>query len=159
MTLKKNKQADFGKQIAALPLQWDKKGRLRVLMVTSRDSGRWIMPKGWRMDGHKPWTAAQIEALEEAGAEGFIGSDAIGHYWYNKKLDDGSHMRCRVTVYPMIVEKLRKTWKERHQRKRRWFAPKQAAKRVAESDLADLLKDLTKKPHKIPAIRELLESA
>lgn len=53
-------------QIAALPVHWDKNGKLRVLMVTSRDRGRWVMPKGWQMDGKKPWRAAEIEALEEA---------------------------------------------------------------------------------------------
>ena len=55
-------------QIAALPIMRDKSGRLRVLMVTSRETKRWVMPKGWTMDGKKPWAAAEIEALEEAGA-------------------------------------------------------------------------------------------
>ncbi len=57
------------KQIAALPFHWDKNGKLRVLMVTSRDRGRWVMPKGWTIDGKKPWQAAKLEALEEAGVE------------------------------------------------------------------------------------------
>ena len=54
---------DIGEQIGALPMHWDKKGNLQVLMVTSRDTGRWVMPKGWLMDGKKPWAAAEIEAL------------------------------------------------------------------------------------------------
>lgn len=150
---------DFAKQIAALPLRWDNKDRLWVLMVTSRESRRWVMPKGWRMEGHKPWAAAEIEALEEAGAVGSIGSEAIGYYWYDKKLDDGDRIRTRVTVYPMIVEKLKKRWKERDERKRRWFSPKEAAKRVDEPDLALMLTDLVKKPKKIPAVRELLQNS
>lgn len=152
----KDSSGKFARQIAALPLQWDKKDRLRVLMVTSRESRRWVMPKGWRMEGHKPWAAAEIEALEEAGAVGSIGSEAIGQYWYDKKLDDGSRVRTRVTVYPMIVEKLKKRWKERNERKRRWFSPKTAAKKVDEPDLAELLKSLAKKPRKDPAIKSLL---
>lgn len=150
---------ELGRQIAALPMHWDKKGRLSVLMVTSRDTGRWVMPKGWRMDGKKPWVAAGIEALEEAGAEGYIGSEMIGTYDYDKILGDGVALRCRVNVYPMIVDRLRKRWKERHERKRRWFSPKAAAQRVDEPELAALLQCLTKKPQKIPAVKKLLKHA
>ncbi|WP_193789516.1 NUDIX hydrolase [Salipiger sp. CCB-MM3] len=145
-----------GEQIAALPLQWDKKGNLRILMVTSRDSGRWVMPKGWEMDGKKPWAAAEIEALEEAGAKGFVGKDLIGHYHYPKRLDCGASLRCRVRVYPMIVETLKRDWKERKQRKRKWFSPKAAAKRVDEPELADLLLTLCRAPRKHPVIAPLL---
>jgi 8-oxo-dGTP pyrophosphatase MutT (NUDIX family) len=61
-----------GTQIAALPIRQDAKGNISILMVTSRATKRWIIPKGWIMDNKKPWHAAEIEALEEAGAEGFI---------------------------------------------------------------------------------------
>ncbi len=151
--------ADTARQIAALPIMWDKSGRVRVLMVTSRDSGRWVMPKGWPMDGKKPWRAAEIEALEEAGAIGSIGSEAIGTYDYHKRLQGGRLLPCRVTVYPMIVEKLKRDWKERHQRRRRWFSPKKAAKLVEEPELGDLLDRLRDKPKKDPAIRKLLKAS
>ncbi|WGW05274.1 NUDIX hydrolase [Tropicibacter oceani] len=148
-----------GEQIAALPMRWDDDGNLKVLMVTSRDTGRWVMPKGWEMDGKKPWAAAEIEALEEAGAKGFISHDCIGSYSYKKKLGQKHWILCEVRVYPMIVEKLKRNWKERHQRKRKWFTPKAAAKRVKESELADLLMTLASKPKKEPIIRELLKKA
>jgi 8-oxo-dGTP pyrophosphatase MutT (NUDIX family) len=131
-------------QTAALPIARDRKGRLTVLMVTSRDTGRWIVPKGWLMDDAKPWQAAEIEALEEAGAKGFVGREGIGEYTYEKRLDDGSVLRCRVCVYPMRVEKLKRTWKERGERKRRWFSPEAAARRVHEPELAALLRRLEK---------------
>ncbi|MFZ7091629.1 NUDIX hydrolase [Primorskyibacter sp. 2E233] len=146
-------------QIAALPMRWDENGELQVLMVTSRDTGRWVMPKGWEMDGKKPWAAAEIEALEEAGAKGYISHEVIGTYTYRKKLDKKHIVPCEVRVYPMIVEKLKRTWKERHERTRRWFSPKSAAKRVKEPELADLLMSLSKKPKKEPIIRELLKKA
>ena len=82
-------KARIARQIAALPVHWDRKGRLRVLMVTSRDTGRWVMPKGWLMDGKKPWRAAKIEALEEAGAVGFVSDKALGRYHYEKRLTGG----------------------------------------------------------------------
>ena len=148
---------EMGEQIAALPMRRDAKDEVKVLMVTSRDTGRWVMPKGWQMDGKKPWAAAEIEALEEAGAKGHIGSDMIGTYRYPKILDDGRIVPCLVEVYPMFVEKLLRDWKERKERKRKWFTPKAAAKRVDEQDLADLLMRLHKNPQKEPAIRKLIE--
>ena len=148
-----------GEQIAALPLRILKNGNVEVLMVTSRDTGRWVMPKGWEMDGKKPWRAAEIEALEEAGAVGYVSHEAIGSYRYPKILDDGRIMPCSVRVYPMIVEKLKRRWKEKGQRKRHWFSPKDAAKRVAEEDLAALLMTLHKKPLNEKPVRELLKAS
>lgn len=128
-------------------------------MVTSRDSGRWIMPKGWEMDGKKPWRAAEIEALEEAGAVGSISREVIGTYRYNKVLKDGTKLPVVVRVYPMLVEKLKRNWKERDERKRRWFSAKAAAKRVSEPELAALLNSLRQKPKKQPVIRALLNAS
>ncbi|MFZ5964794.1 NUDIX hydrolase [Thalassococcus sp. BH17M4-6] len=140
-------------------MRWDKSGNLKVLLITSRDTGRWVMPKGWTMNGFKPWAAAEIEALEEAGAKGYISKDRIGVYRYPKILDDGRIIPCRVRVYPMIVERLKKNWKERDERRRRWFSPKAAAALVNEPDLADLLKTLSKNPKKQPVIQSLLKAS
>lgn len=150
---------DVGNQIAALPIRWDSRQDVKILMVTSRDTGRWVMPKGWTMDGEKPWDAAAIEALEEAGATGHIGSDEIGTYRYPKVMEDGAVVPCVVRVYPLFVGKLLRTWKEQGQRKRKWFSPKAAAKRVAEPDLAALLMTLQDRPQKQPAIRALLKAS
>ncbi len=147
-----NENAD---QIAALPLRWDKADRLRVLMVTSRDRGRWVIPKGWLMDGKKPWHAAEIEALEEAGAVGSISKRPIGHFHYDKRYEGKSSVRCRVTLYPMIVEKLKRRWKEVNERKRHWFSPAKAAKLVEEKELARLLKDLAGNSKSLAVIEDL----
>lgn len=149
---------ETGKQIAALPLRTNRTGRLQVLMVTSRDTGRWVLPKGWAMCGKTPWAAAGIEAMEEAGAEGRIATDPIGDYYYDKVLDDGSRVLCRVRVYPMLVEALRRTWKEKSERERRWFALKTAAERVYETELKRLLLDLEAMPS-IPALFKDLRKA
>ena len=151
--------ANTAQQIAALPIRWTKSGKFQVLMVTSRDTGRWIMPKGWTMNGKKPWAAAEIEALEEAGALGYISHEVIGRYTYKKKLGAGSSVTCSVDVYPMMVERLKSNWKERAERKRKWFSAKGAAKRVSEPALAELLKSLEKKPAKQPVIREFLKAS
>ena len=146
---------DDAKQIAALPVCWDAKGKLRVLMVTSRDTGRWVMPKGWEIDGKKPWHAAEIEALEEAGAKGFISHQPIGTYAYLKRLDDGTKVRCKVTLYAMFVEKLKRRWKERDERKRHWFSLKKAAKLVNERELSEILIKISKDPEQLTIVQEL----
>lgn len=149
---------DLAEQIAALPLHWDAKGKPYVLMVTSRDTGRWVMPKGWLMDGKKPWHAAEIEALEEAGAVGFISPKSIGVYHYTKRLRGGKRVRCRVTVYPMLTEKLKRRWKERKQRKRHWFSLKKAARLVNEKELSALLTSLANNPEMLDHMDEQRKS-
>ena len=146
-------------QIAALPMRWDKAGKLRVLMVTSRDTGRWVIPKGWLIDGKKPWRAAEIEAQEEAGAVGTISDRAIGQFFYDKRYAGKSSVRCRVTLYPLVVEKLKRRWKEEGERTRHWFSPAKAAKLVEEKDLSQLLKNLTDNQEVKSVVKKLRKAA
>ena len=113
------------------------------------------MPKGWEIDGKKPWHAAEIEALEEAGAKGFISHQPIGTYAYLKRLDDGTKVRCKVTLYAMFVEKLKRRWKERDERKRHWFSLKKAAKLVNERELSEILIKISKDPEQLTIVQEL----
>jgi 8-oxo-dGTP pyrophosphatase MutT (NUDIX family) len=142
-------------QVAALPLRWDEQGRLRVLMVTSRDTGRWVMPKGWTMEGKKPWRAAEIEALEEAGVTGHVSRVPIGQYRYDKVMEGSESLRCRVTLFPLMVQSVKRRWKERHERQRRWFSVKGAARAVDEPDLVEILSELERKPRKHPVVGSL----
>ncbi|MEN9850080.1 MAG: hypothetical protein RL128_243, partial [Pseudomonadota bacterium] len=48
------------------------RGKVEVLLITSRDTGRWVIPKGWPIDGLAPAQTAAREAWEEAGVEGDI---------------------------------------------------------------------------------------
>lgn len=146
-------------QIAALPLRWNAQDEVEVLMITSRDTGRWIVPKGWTMKDVKPWAAAAIEALEEAGAKGHIAREVFGTYVYDKILGDGTAQPCRVRVYPMIVEKLKDDWKEKDQRTRQWFSLAEAATLVDEPELSDMLSRLISKPNKTPVVGPMLRRA
>ncbi|WP_306141753.1 NUDIX hydrolase [Roseibium sp. MMSF_3412] len=128
-------------QTAALPLRWNS-GKPRVLLITSRETRRWVIPKGWLMKGKTPWETARIEACEEAGALGKIRAKPIGSYHYVKLLPRGESCRCKVLVFPLVVEKLKKNWKERDQRSRQWFPAKKAAKLVSEPELSTLLLNL-----------------
>ncbi|MGB3556858.1 MAG: NUDIX hydrolase [Jannaschia sp.] len=149
---------DTREQIAALPLRW-KAGSVQVLMVTSRDTGRWVVPKGWTMKDVKPWAAAAIEALEEAGVKGHIAREVFGTYTYEKGLDDGGFVPCHVRVYPMVVEQLKSDWKEKSERTRRWFDAGKAADLVDEPELAELLRLLVDKPKKVRVAGPMLRRA
>lgn len=125
-------------QVGALCWRIEKK-KLQVLLVTSRDTARWVIPKGWPMKGKSGAEAAQIEAWEEAGAEGKIKEACIGLYAYNKSLGPGEDVSCVVSIYPMKVTSLSDKFPEANERKRRWFTAKKAAIRVDEPELREIL--------------------
>ncbi|OOY14621.1 NUDIX hydrolase [Thioclava sp. DLFJ4-1] len=128
-------------QVGALCLRI-RDGKTQVLLITSRDTGRWVIPKGWPMRGRSLSGAAKQEAWEEAGAVGKIDKEPAGAFRYDKILDSGLATPTDVVVFPMRVETLMKSFPEEHQRKRKWFAPKQASKLVAEEGLQKLLRKL-----------------
>lgn len=126
-------------QVGALP--WRRRdGVLEVLLVTSRETRRWVSPKGWPMPYKSDAEAAATEAWEEAGVKGLVGPAPIGGYSYAKKMKDGSVRPCRVKVYPLEVTTDRDDWPEAAERERRWLSPQEAASLVAEPELADLLR-------------------
>jgi 8-oxo-dGTP pyrophosphatase MutT (NUDIX family) len=125
-------------QYAALPYRLS--GGLMVLLQTSRETGRWVLPKGWPMKRKSPHSAAKREALEEAGVVGPIAKQSIGAFHYPKRLADGVTVTCEVHVYPLAVESQRKRWRERDERTQRWFTPEEAAEVVQEPELAALLR-------------------
>ena len=126
-------------QVAALPWRLDSKGKLRILLVTSRTNGKWMLPKGWPMDGKSPSEAAQIEAREEAGVEGEVSDNAIGSFRYIKLFGDGTSTHAQALVYPVRVTSVLPQWDEKHQRSRNWLRPKKAAEMVFEPDLRRFL--------------------
>lgn len=127
------------RQVAALPYQKGKNG-LQVLLVTSRETGRLVLPKGWTEKGMKDAAAAELEAFEEAGVKGSISRAPIGSYDYTKIIGPGFALPCTVDVYPLEVKKRLKDWPEKSQRDRLWLSSAEAALRVAEPGLADILR-------------------
>ena len=127
------------RQFAALPYRFD--GVLEVLLVTTRETGRWVIPKGWPMVGKTPRAAAAREALEEAGVVGKPGRRRLGAYNYPKVLKSGATVVCRVTVFPLEVVEQKATWREQDQRETRWFSPREAAEAVQEPGLSAIIRD------------------
>ena len=113
----------------------------RALLLTSRETKRWIIPKGWPMKGRKPWEAAAQEALEEAGLVGHISKKPIGHFDYFKRRDAHFDLCC-VDVFLLTVEGRRKNWRERGQRRAEWFPLDEAASLVDEQGLIAILHNL-----------------
>lgn len=141
----------FGKapcrlQVAALPFRVDGDG-LEVLLITSRDTGRWVLPKGWPEAGEEFCEAAAREAGEEAGLAGAVSRRETGRYFYAKGLSSGKEVPCEVLVYALRVERVAEKWKERHQRRRSWMPWSDAAARVHEPDLAALIRRFGSDPH------------
>lgn len=126
-------------QTGALCYRVTKKRGAEVLLVTSRDTGRWVIPKGWLMKGKTAAEAALREAFEEAGVEGEVAGGMIGLYSYDKIMADDAVKPCVVAVYPVSVARLTSRFPERGQRERRWFTPGKAARKVAEPELRSLL--------------------
>lgn len=109
-----------------------------VLLVTSRESGRWIIPKGWPMTGKKPHEVAAIEAFEEAGVLGKAKKKPFGYFTYLKMFEDGRRVPCCVQVHLLDVEKILDAFHEKGQRSREWVSCTEAAKRVREPELKGL---------------------
>jgi len=127
------------RQVAALPWRRGAEG-LEIMLVTSRETRRWVIPKGGLMAGLTEAQAAAQEALEEAGVEGEISAEAIGEFRYLKVLKRRAPRWYRVSVYPLRVETELDTWDEAHQRDRAWFGRDTAAGLVAEPDLGALIR-------------------
>lgn len=124
---------------------------VEVLLITSRDTGRWVIPKGWPMPGLAPEAAAAQEAWEEAGAEGVISPICVGRFGYHKCLSVTASVPCAVVVFGMRVDGLAKTFPEVKERRRKWFSLAEAATLVAEPELALIISQFTPPPQGRPA--------
>jgi 8-oxo-dGTP pyrophosphatase MutT (NUDIX family) len=135
------KSTDAKTQVAALPYRKTEDGRIEVLLVTSRETRRWLIPKGGMMKGKTPWEAAAQEALEEAGVEGKIAHQPLGHYTYWKRKADHFAL-YKVDVYSLKVRRQLKTWPEQGERDQQWFDVAIAPDRILEPALAELIRRL-----------------
>ncbi|MGC8203646.1 NUDIX hydrolase [Aliiroseovarius sp. PTFE2010] len=116
-----------------------RKDKPQVLLISSRGTGRWIIPKGWPMAGSTPAEAATIEAWEEAGVRGRVHGPCLGFYSYDKRIESGEKFPCIVAVFAVSVAKLADDYPEADQRKRKWVSVKKAAKMVKEPELARII--------------------
>jgi len=126
-------------QAAALPVLKSADGEMRVVMVTTRNSGRWTLPKGNLMAGLDPHEAARQEALEEAGLIGRTKKKPIGSYPFWKRLD-GFWVLATVMVFPMKVERRIEEYKETGLRQVRDFSFFDAEENVFQPGLKAIIR-------------------
>jgi 8-oxo-dGTP pyrophosphatase MutT (NUDIX family) len=131
-------------QYAALPFR--ERGRLEILLITSRETKRWVIPKGWPMKRRTPPETAAREALEEAGVEGQVADAPIGSYRYFKRRVDGGFWLCEVEVFPLEVKREGKTWPEHEERTRWWCSVDEAVSAVEEPELKALIQAFGTRP-------------
>jgi 8-oxo-dGTP pyrophosphatase MutT (NUDIX family) len=137
--------ADAGPSVQVGALCWRlRRDRVFILLVTSRDTGRWIIPKGWQVAGLSLPQAAAREAWEEAGVTGRIDDHAIGSFAYDKAITPDLVVPCRVSVHALRVAEMAHRFPERKERRRKWFSAGKAAAKVAEPELRALLRRLAK---------------
>lgn len=140
-------------QIAALPYRINADGTASILLITSRDTKRWVIPKGNHMRGIGPHQAAEVEAFEEAGINGILCPASLGTFDYDKRRNNGSLKPTRVEVYPLAVIEELADWPEQFERERRWFDLAQAVAAVDEPELKAIIQDF-REPPRIPGITD-----
>jgi 8-oxo-dGTP pyrophosphatase MutT (NUDIX family) len=126
-------------QFAALPWRRRPDGQVEVLLITSRETRRWVIPKGWPIKGMSSAKSAAQEAFEEAGVVGKVAKAPLGAYAYDKRLKNGRLQHVRVAVFGMQVEREQEVYPEKGQRELRWMSPTEAATLVDEPELMVLI--------------------
>lgn len=140
--VRKARKGERIRQVAAIPFRRNARGDIEVMLVTSRTTQRFIVPKGWPMKGKSGRKAATIEAMEEAGVLGKTLREPAGNYSYWKRLAN-SFIRVDVIVYLLEVTEELANWQEAKRRQRAWLAPADAATLIDEPDLSTLVASLT----------------
>ncbi|WP_312798445.1 NUDIX hydrolase [Tianweitania sp.] len=125
------------RQVAVLPYR-EREGGLEILLLTSRGTKRFVIPKGWPMKGKADWEAAAVEAKQEAGLVGEVDVEPRGSYAYWKRLKT-IFVPVTVTVYGLRVTEELSQFRERGQRERAWVSPQQAQMLVDEPHLISLI--------------------
>jgi 8-oxo-dGTP pyrophosphatase MutT (NUDIX family) len=131
-------------QYGALPYRLGDSSRTEIMLVTSRATRRWIIPKGWPHKGKAPHRSAAREAFEEAGIIGAISRSSVGSFVYKKRLKDGRFIVCDVEVFPLKVKRQTKKWPESRQRRVRWLPAREAAAAVREPKLRKIIRRLAR---------------
>ncbi|VTZ48902.1 NUDIX hydrolase [Methylocella tundrae] len=126
-------------QYGALPYRFTAAGTLEILLITTKRSKRWIIPKGDPIKGLKPPKSAAREAFEEAGIRGSIAEKSIGSFRFQKTLEGAPNQLCDVKLYPLNVKQQMKDWPEASHRSVRWFAPAEAQAAVNDVGLQTLI--------------------
>jgi 8-oxo-dGTP pyrophosphatase MutT (NUDIX family) len=132
-------------QVGAICFRTDSHGHAEVVLVTTRETGRWTIPKGWPIKGLKAHATAEREAWEEAGVKGTARKSPLGYFSYLKTLNDGRKVPSLVSVYLVAVKRAFNQFPECKERNIDWLSPVEAALRVQEPELKGLLLSMVRR--------------
>ncbi len=127
-------------QIGAL-CYWSNDKNIKILLITSRRSKRWIIPKGWKVDMMSNRKSVALEAWEEAGVQGRVSKRSIGTYYYRKRSGKNDFLTCAVRVFALDVKARKKKFPERGERKLKWVNLNTAIDLVTEPELKTVIKN------------------
>jgi 8-oxo-dGTP pyrophosphatase MutT (NUDIX family) len=142
-------KSELGSQYAALPWRWAD-DHLEILLITTLSTKRWVVPKGWPLEGRSPCECAAQEALEEAGVVGTTAPRPVGSFSYLKRRKTGETISCRVAVFALEVERQRRTWPEKAMREICWCSVDEALARVSDPGLKRLIVKFAKGRAQLP---------
>ena len=108
-------------------------------IVTSRRTGRWVLPKGSIDKGHTEAEAAAQEAWEEAGVKGAPADVPIALY-RTRKIRPPNVWALEVAIYPIRIAEVLEDWPESDQRERRFVTVDEAAGLLNDMALVDIIR-------------------
>src|SRR5215472_16124301 len=132
-------------QYGALPYRLRGASSPQFMLITARETRRWVIPKGWPKKGKSPQYSAAREAFEEAGVVGAVGKRAVGSFSYEKRLKNGGVVVCRVRVFALEVTRQSRQWPEKQERVVKWLSASQAAEKVSEPRLSEIIRRLARR--------------
>jgi 8-oxo-dGTP pyrophosphatase MutT (NUDIX family) len=141
---------DHERQVGALCYRWSD-DQIEILLITTRRTGRWMIPKGWPMKSRPDHEAAAREAYEEAGAVGQAQPHIIGNFVTKKMQSSGDYLPHRIDVYPLCVEEMHDNFPESGQRSRQWFQPAEAISKCDDAGLRKIIARIDKSPNLLAA--------
>jgi 8-oxo-dGTP pyrophosphatase MutT (NUDIX family) len=127
-------------QYGALPYRMSSGRQTEFMLLTSRETRRWIIPKGWPKKGKSPHRSAAREAFEEAGVLGAVGRRPVGSFSYKKRLKNGGSVECEVRVFPLEVRRQSKEWPEKQERRVKWLSASKAVEKVKDRALSKIIR-------------------
>jgi 8-oxo-dGTP pyrophosphatase MutT (NUDIX family) len=127
-------------QYGALPYRISSGRQTEFMLLTSRETRRWIIPKGWPKKGKSPHRSAAREAFEEAGVLGAVGRRPVGSFSYEKRLKNGGSVECEVRVFPLEVRRQSKEWPEKQERRVKWLSASKAVEKVKDRALSKIIR-------------------
>jgi 8-oxo-dGTP pyrophosphatase MutT (NUDIX family) len=132
-------------QYGALPYRWLDGSRPQFMLITSRETRRWVIPEGLAEEGQIAAVLPAREAFEEAGVVGAIAKRPVGSFSYEKRLKNGAVVICAVRVFALEVSRQSKQWPEKEERVVKWLSAAQAAERVNEPHLGEIIRRVARR--------------